>query len=222
MEHMTEIINSAHIRYQPILELLKNHQIPESYPEADRYPFLFGERSLDEGSLFVRDEVIRLCGYCFLSYDWVRPLAAWIGTRRCMEIMCGSGALSFALRSCGVKIHATDNFSWERQDPLWFQNPWIEVEQIDCLQAIEKYGRETDLLLCSWPYMDDTCYQALLKMREVNPGMKMIYIGELENGATASDKFFDTMDVVDDASFYTAVAQFRSAYTLHDRPLLLK
>lgn len=59
--------------YVAILEQLKKHQIPEAYPEADRYPFLFGEKSLDEGSLFVREEVIRLCGYCYLSYNWIRP-----------------------------------------------------------------------------------------------------------------------------------------------------
>ena len=136
--------------------------------------------------------------------------------------MCGSGALSFALRSCGTSIIATDDHSWEKNYPDWFQAPWTEIEKLDCLQAIEKYGRQTDLLLCSWPYRDDYCYQALLKMREVNPSMKMIYIGEPAGQATASDQFFDAMEEVDDDSFYAAVASFLPAYTIHDAPMLIK
>lgn len=217
-----EDIKQMQERYGSALEQLRKHQIPESYPEADRYPFLFGEKSLDEGSLFVREEIIRLCGYSFLSYNWIRPLAEWIGTRKCLEIMCGSGALSFALRTCGVNVHATDNYSWEQQDPLWFQKPWIETEKLDCIQSIEKYGKEADLLICSWPYMDDTYYRALLKMREINSDMKMIYIGEPKGMATASDDFFDTAIEVEDDSFYEAVQNYRSVFSLHDRPFLIK
>lgn len=208
--------------YVAILEQLKNHQIPEAYPEADRYPFLFGEKSLDEGSLFVRDEVIRLCGYCYISYNWIRPLAEWIGERNCLEIMCGSGALSFALQSCGVQIHATDDYSWERQNAKWFQQPWTEIEKIDCVEAIQKYGLEIEIIVCSWLYMNDTCYLSLQEMRRINPNMQMIYIGELAGGATASDAFFDIMEDVEDDSFYEAVKSFRSAYGIHDRIFLIK
>ena len=222
MESYYEKMEQLRAQYAPILEQLKNHQIPDAYPEAElQFPFFQG-RSLNEGSLYFREEINRLCGFCFLSYNWIRPLATWIGDRQCLEIMCGSGALSFALRSCGTSIIATDDHSWEKNYPDWFQAPWTEIEKLDCLQAIEKYGRQTDLLLCSWPYRDDSCYQALLKMREVNPSMKMIYIGEPAGQATASDHFFDAMEEVDDDSFYQAVASFLPAYTIHDAPMLIK
>ena len=200
MERYYEKMEQLRAQYAPILEQLKNHQIPDSYPEAKlQFPFFQG-RSLNEGSLYFREEINRLCGFCFLSYNWIRPLAAWIGDRQCL----------------------VDDHSWEKNYPDWFQAPWTEIEKLNCLQAIEKYGRQTDLLLCSWPYRDDSCYQALLKMREVNPSMKMIYIGEPAGQATASDHFFDAMEEVDDDSFYQAVASFLPAYTIHDAPMLIK
>lgn len=222
MESLKDRIERLNTQYAPIFEQLKNHQIPDSYIEVELQSPFIPKKSLNEGSLFFRDEFIRLCGYCFLSYNWIRPLAAWIGDRRCLEIMCGSGALSFALQSCGTSIIATDDHSWAKNYPDWFQTPWPEIEKLNCLQAIEKYGRQTDLLLCSWPYRDDACYQALLKMREVNPSMKMIYIGEPAGQATASDRFFDAMEEVNDDSFYQAVAGFLPAYTIHDAPMLIK
>ena len=136
--------------------------------------------------------------------------------------MCGSGALSFALQSCGVQIRATDNYSWEGQNAMWFQQPWIEIEKIDCVEAIQKYGVETEILICSWPYTDDSCCKALLAMRKINPNMKMIYIGEKNEAVTASEDFFGSIEEIDDPSFYNTIKNFRSAYCLHDRPLLLK
>lgn len=73
--------NNAAISYRPALEQLKKHEVPETYPVAAGYPYLCGEYSIDEGSCFVRDEVVRLVGYYFLAYNWIRPLSNWIGCR---------------------------------------------------------------------------------------------------------------------------------------------
>lgn len=222
MDRFVQAIKQAEARYGSILDQLKRHQIPEFYPEADRYPFLWGEQSLDEGSLLVRDEIIRLCGYCLLSYTWIRPLAEWIGNRRCLELMCGSGALAYALQTCGVQVIATDNFSWRENRGCWYERPWMGIEQMDCLDAIQKYGPDADLFICSWPYMDDSCYHALLKMREVNPAAFMLYIGEGPGGGTASASFFEVAEPVEDEGFQLAVQLFRSAYTIKDRPMLFR
>lgn len=164
--------------------------------------------------------VIEDSEYCWLSYNWIHPLARWIGSRRCLEIMCGSGALSYALRTCGVQAIATDNFSWKKNFGGWYERPWTEIKQMDCLEAIRVYGPQTDLVVCSWPYMDDTCYHALLEMRKVNPAAQMLYIGEPAGGATASKAFFDAVTPVADEGFQAAVEGFRSAYMLKDMPML--
>lgn len=208
--------------YHSIIEALKKHIIPEAYPESKQRSFLWDENSLDMNSLLLRDELIRLCGYSFLCYRWIRPLANWIGSRVCLEIMGGSGALSYGLRSCGVNIHCTDNRQWEQQQPLWFCNPWVDVEKLDAIDAIRKYGKKAAVVICSWPYMDDDCYHALMAMRKANPNAVLLYIGEGPSGATASDKFFENAIPVDDPAFYKAVEGYRSAYAIHDSPRLYK
>ena len=89
------------------------------------------------------------------------------------------------------------------------------------MQAIEQYGGESELILCSWPFVNDDCYEALLKMRQVNPAAQMIFIGEWRGG-TASSKFFDAAKMVESDSFAPAVAHFKCIYGVQDRPYLVK
>ena len=75
MERYYEKMEQLRAQSAPILEQLKNNQIPDAYPEAElQFPFFQG-RSLNEGSLYFREEINRLCGFCFLSYNWIRPLS---------------------------------------------------------------------------------------------------------------------------------------------------
>lgn len=203
-------------QYYQILELLQQKQLPQSYPEAD------AQHQLPPDSLQIRSQLLGLCGYCLLAYDWLQPLAAWIGARKCLEIMCGSGALSKGLQDCGVSVRATDDFSWDKEHTTdWFRNGWTKLEEMPALQAIETYGRDVDFIICSWPFLSEDCYQALLKMREVNPAACMIFIGEWR-GATASDSFFDVAEIVEDTTFQQAVANFKSIYQVQDRPYLIR
>ena len=203
--------------YYQILELLQEKKIPECYPDAEP-----GGHQLGRESLNIRSQLQGLCGYCLLAYDWIGPLAEWIGQRKCLEIMCGSGALSKALQNCGVDMKATDDFSWNDNHAVpWFRDSWTEIEQLNALQAIETYGAEVDLVVCSWPFLSDDCYHALLKMREVNPAATMLYIGEWY-GATASDAFFKAARVMKDDAFAQAIKNFKSFYDIHDWPYLIK
>lgn len=117
--------------------------------------------------------------------------------------MCGSGMLSKALKTCGVDIMPTDSNSWAKradENPeifkpnAWLKEPFTEIEEIDAIEAIKKYGENVGFVIVSWPYMDNVCYNALQTMRNVNPKCKMIYIGEGYGGCCASDMFFDTFD----------------------------
>lgn len=203
--------------YYQILELLQQKKIPECYPDAESAGHQLGRESLN-----FRSQLQGLCGYCLLAYDWIEPLAGWIGQRKCLEIMCGSGALSKALQNCGVDMKATDDFSWDHTHAVpWFRDSWTEIEQMNALQAIETYGAEIDLVVCSWPFLSDDCYHALLKMREVNPAAMMLYIGEWY-GATASDAFFKAAQVIKEDAFAQAIKNFKSFYDIHDWPYLVK
>lgn len=156
-------------KYSNAIGLLKQHNIPEAWPPKMEDSYSWEDACLDEGSMLARDDVIHFAGYCFLSNNWLRPLASWIGTRKCLEIMGGSGALSKGLQNFGVDIRCTDDFSWSEQHKWWYEHPWTSVEQIGAVEAIQKYGKEVELVLCSWPYTDDACYHSLMSMREINP-----------------------------------------------------
>lgn len=206
--------------YEKIIELLEQHIIPECYPETEAMPL--SERELGMDSSVFRNAILQNCGYALLAYEWIRPLAQWIRGRRCLEIMAGSGALTYALSQCGVDAIATDDKSWSDPCSKWFASPWTEVEQLDCLQAIQKYGADRQIIICSWPYMDDSAYHALLEMRKVNPDALLLYIGEWECGATASQNFFDAALPGNDSDFDQAVVNFKQIWGIHDLPFLIK
>lgn len=211
--------------YEPIMECLRHHQVPERYPDTVRIDTFIG-KGLDAGFMAVRDEIVKASGYAVLSLDWLCPLAQWIGGRQCLEVMGGCGSLSKSLSDLGVSIVCTDSYKWENRSPEWFSSPWTEVQQIDALSAIERYGRKSEIIVCSWPYRDDSCYQALMAMRRVNPDATMLFIGELPDwsgsSATADPSFFRAAVQVQDEDFKTAVSAYTTCYLLHDRPMLFR
>jgi hypothetical protein len=181
-----------------------------------RVPEFYPKYMLNNIDAFTkRENIIKIMGYALISLDWIKPLAHWIGERKCLEIMAGTGALSFALKQEGIDIIATDNFSWK----YWHENNslWTNVENLDAITAIEKYGKNINIIICSWAYMDDTLYKALLKMREINPFCQMIYIGEGIGGCTADDDFFDNIQPINNDAFENAVKDYPQWYGLHDR-----
>lgn len=129
--------------------------------------------------------------FSLVSYNWIRPLSEWIGSRKCLEVMSGRGFLTKALRELNVDIVATDDYSWGFND---YNNPVTEVEDIDAVESIKKYIRDVDILIISWPPMDQVAYEVVKKARELNPDIIVIYIGEDEGGCTASESFFEIFD----------------------------
>ena len=122
-----------------IIEMIKNKKIPDSYPESllSRY-----DRNRQ---LWMRDIVINHMGYALIANDWIVPLSLWIGDRKCLEVMSGSGALAYALRKQNVKIIPTDNFSGDDNFHYFWKEDgmmWLEVEKIDAVSAVKKYGRK--------------------------------------------------------------------------------
>lgn len=155
-------------------------------------PWQYDQEFLDDYK--VKSKVIAELGFCLVSMDWIEQFARWIGDRKCVEIMAGSGALSYALQEVGVQIIATDNYSWTMK---W--DTWTEVEDIECTEAIRKYDN-AEIYIMSWPYMNDSAHQALLTMREVNPDALMIYIGEGDGGCTADDTFHGSIEEIEDSA----------------------
>lgn len=158
--------------------------------------------------------------FAFVCWDWVRPLARWIGSRRCLEVMAGRGFLSHALRKCSVNVIATDDYSWHRSE----HQPWAgmplmtDIEEMDAVDAVRKYGASVDFVIMSWAYMDNTSYNVVKELRNVNPKALIIHIGEGGGGCTDSDQFFGAVKQVNDKRFYEDVApKYQTWQMLHDR-----
>lgn len=165
---------------------------------------------------FYRGKYIGKTGFVLLDKSWISELATWIGRRKVLEIMAGSGALSVALEREGVNVVATtDDFSWEREF-----SQWKEVEHLSAIESIGKYS-DVDIIICSWPpYNDEAATNALLAMREVNPNALFLYIGEDWGGRTASDSFFETFEEIEDEELDKICIPTWSE--IHDRLMLLK
>lgn len=190
-----------------ILNCLLNKDVPDSYSKD----VLF--------NIALRFKVIPLQGYAIISKDWVKLLADWIGNRKCLEIMAGKGTLSYALQSEGVSIIPTDAYKWSQFN---FNDLWTNVEQLDALDAIEKYGSEVDIIIMSWCYMDESGYKCLMKMREVNPNAIMIYIGEGKGGCTGSDSLYDSMIEIENNEIDNINNIYPNWMGIHDRLFLIK
>ena len=205
--------NNARVNYIDLnkditntFKLLEDGKIPESYCKDIYEPNKIKGEKYRESliPLTCRNIYTMRYGFPLISMNWVRELAhTVIKDGKCLEVMCGSGMWTKALRKCGVSVIATDNQSWGTkidEYSKWRNSPFIDdIEVIDAIDAISKYGKDVDFILMSWPpYDEPIAYMVLMKMREINPNCKLIMIGEDYGGCTADDKFFDEVKITED------------------------
>lgn len=188
---------------------LKNKVIPREYPKDVIYSF---------GSYEYRNIVIKLQGFPLITEKNLDPIIKYIGDKKCLEVMAGTGSFSYYLKSKGVDIIATDNHQWELSG-RWSES-WCNIENIDCVEAIGKYS-DREVIIISWPYMDSNAYKCLLKMREVNPKATMIYIGEWCCGCTANDDFFENLNIINNDYITEANKNYNNWFGIHDRIYLV-
>lgn len=82
--------------------------------------------------------------YCFYSRQLIASLARLIGGRDCLEIAAGDGTLSRFLAAEGVRITATDDYSWKHA--VSYPD---SVLKMDAAQALKRY--RPGVVICSWP-----------------------------------------------------------------------
>ncbi|MCD7856329.1 MAG: class I SAM-dependent methyltransferase [Clostridiales bacterium] len=164
----------------------------------------------------LRDYAVFRMGFSVVTRRTARALKAVIGQGRVLEVMCGTGAWTAALRQEGIPVRATDDLSWMdsrgSQYAGWLTRARVpDVEDLDAVEAVVRYGAKCDFVLMSWPPLDDPVAAAVLRaMRRVNPACRMLYIGEGYGGSTAGSGFFrELQDVTADCP---AMRQVRRSY----------
>jgi hypothetical protein len=201
------------------------HSEIESLLRNKKFPYAYPTFITDYINSYVwRTWYIKNVGYSLISLSWIEPLSKWIGNRKVLELMSGSGALSYALSQNNVNVIATDHHKWKdhNDEQYWENKYWTDIENLDALEALEIYGKDVDLILLSWAPINETAKNIIVKMREVNPNLQMIFIGEGKDGCTADDDFFSIISDIDDESFYSSVKDYQSFFGIYDKPRLIK
>ena len=98
--------------------------------------------------------------FCFYSRALIDRLTALIGNRSCLEIAAGDGTLARFLRSRGVQITVTDDYSW--QNRITFPT---EVINLEAREALSRYSPE--VVLCSWPPANNPFERQVFRTRSV-------------------------------------------------------
>jgi hypothetical protein len=158
--------------------------------------------------------------YAFVCWEWVIPFVEWIGKRNVLEVMCGAGWLAKALREKGINMIATDTQRWKmgaRMGGRAWPDFLTPIEKASANKAIVKYGKWANIVIISWPYMDDSAYYAIKLLHKINPNALIVYIGEW-GGCTANENFCDHFEAIeDDSMFNVASSKFKAWWGLHDR-----
>jgi len=195
----------------------KEHIVPESYP--DMISSMQSMRLAIEHMNIARDNMISLSSYCLVSKNWISELQPLLKEKKCLEIMSGLGMLSKAMQDEGINIIPTDSKEWICSDLLY----WCDVEQIDAVSAIKKYGKNIDFVVCSWiPYNSNAGTEVLEVMRKINPSLQLIYIGERGGGCCANEEFDEKSKFHQNEYIDRANDKFKSWAGIHDCIYLIK
>ena len=154
----------------------------------------------------MRIEHIHTFGFGHLTSDIVETLKE-LGPL--VEVGAGSGYWTAELQDAGIDIIATNPNEFSYSDS--WREEWCEIERISALSAVEKYPERNVLMV--WPCMDDWGADVLNSVKN----QTVIYIGESQNGCTASDKFFDIID----AEFQVEIHSIRSLTGVYDNMYVL-
>lgn len=179
------------------LEYIKRQEIPPLPPDAvlENTWANLGDTYMEQ--LEARNVCTSYGLWVVIADTWLKPLAEWIGDRKCLEIMAGGGWLAKGLGNHGVVVEATDDFSWEDRHSK--MTPLIHVMREDAITSAQ-YSKDMDIMIVSWPpYGDeqgDIVVQACNMWGSERP---IVYIGENSGGCNAPDEFFEHFTLDDDA-----------------------
>ena len=159
------------------------------YQKYNKYPDLPGFDGIWDFEC--RQRYCAKYGFVLLSKELIDALVEYLHGKKVLSVMSGSGYLEKHLKDNGIDIIATDNYNWANFRPEYFNDAKENgVEDMDAVEAVNKYGDWADIILLCWPpYMDDGAYNVLMEMRN-HPDTIMLYEGEDIGGCTANDEFF--------------------------------
>ncbi|MDP9818467.1 hypothetical protein [Spirilliplanes yamanashiensis] len=114
--------------------------------------------------------------WCFYSRPLINRLADLIGDRSCLEIAAGDGTLSRFLADAGVRVTATDDYSWS--DSITFPDTVLKQDARTALRI-----HQPEVVICSWPPADNPFEQHVFTTASVQ---QYIVIGSRHEASTGN------------------------------------
>lgn len=171
-----------------------NQQYAKGDPRGDK---LWNQYSaalpkLDKALRNFRDYLEETYGmWSYVNAPFAKALSTYLDGAPVLEIMAGNGYISKGLRNNNgtQKIFTTDSQAWVKENETG-KHPVTDIEQLDALAAIKKYGDQVKYVIMSWaPDKQETDWAVLQLIRQDFSELKLLVIGE-KDGATDSKKFW--------------------------------
>lgn len=141
------------------------------------------------GEFYKRDYFTQNYGWSVPSEDSIEKVKDFVGGDNIIEIGSGYGMWAKVMQDAGISITATDSFSNRGEYVPVRNKSFTDVEDLEAMEAIQKYSGYNVLML-SWPPYDDPMATNTLKSFS---GNKLIFVGEDCGGCTADDEFFKVL-----------------------------
>lgn len=190
-------------------------EIPEKVPnELTRHPD--NDYSTAMGKSTLAHSLAQDCGYyAKITKDFSRKLAEKLRETHkdpvILDPMAGKGFFVKAMREQGVKTIGTDDKSWQKA-----QNDSNQIENIDALESLKKYGNQITHVMISWaPHESDIDYKILETVKRDFPHVEILNIGEA-GGCTGSEKFWDAIDDDEDVEYLDDGGIYQTTVGLSD------
>lgn len=158
--------------------------------------------------------------WAYISAPFVNDLSQYLNGRPTLELMAGNGYISKGLRDKqpSQQIFTTDSKDWTKENETG-KHPVTNIEQLDALSAIEKYGDQVGSIVMSWsPDGQEIDWQVLQEIRQLKNQPEFIVIGE-QNGATDSKTFWQNADLTESEPLNRNFSRFD---LIHDRVYIVK
>lgn len=232
-ENITEIRKNRPDKEQWIydyLDSIYNFEIPDKFESGRNFEHALVEISIYmkenfNAALYSPDRVFEaflwLSSYAIITKPWLKDMAVILKDKKVLEVACGNGMLTKGLRDEGIDVIATNHDVSTNADgySIFVSRPWIDdIEIIDAVEAVYKYGKDVDYILLSWPPYNNKLDLSILKaMRKVNPNCILIIIGEEVGGYTGSIDFYNSVrNAVPKRLEMFANLKFKTRMAVHD------
>lgn len=203
-----------------------NKQYPQGDPRGDQLWNKYSEAlpKLDKALRNFRDYLEDTYGmWSYVNAPFAKALSDYLNGAPTLEIMAGNGYISKGLRNNNAtqKIYTTDSQAWVKENETG-KHPVTQIEKLDALDAIKKYGEKVQYVIMSWaPDKQDTDWKVLQLLRNDYPDVSLLVIGE-KDGATDSKRFWQEAQLSQDEELKKVNANLHSFDLIDEQIYLAK